>query len=150
MVDLIIDEQYIFDPKKELSNSNIEYDDKLYEEKMKKYFIEIPKYCYFLKNGYKTYKSKYELVAKDYEETKELKIMLSTRIDDLLIKVKEQSALLLQLRNENDSLKNKQIILDSYKLESESYFDLVKNDSLIKAEELEAISHENSNLKIQI
>lgn len=117
------------------------------EDALRDILYNIPHYFYALKGEYLNFKCKYEKTAADLIEQKKVSESLGQRVSQLVEDTASKGETILKLMSENELLKNKQEVLDSYKLEKDSFIELIKRDSDGKTREINELISENGKLK---
>lgn len=141
-----INKKTIFDPQIEKLRTNITSEEN--EKAMMNLLVEFPKLFYFVKDEYENYKKKYESTLKDFVGLTKVKEDMENRIQELVKTSQNQNEIIMEMKQENTMLKNKQAVLDSFKEESLGYMELIKEDSNKKGMEVEALLKETNQLNI--
>lgn len=119
------------------------------QKDMAKYFSEIPRYCYFIESEYKNYKEKYEKIKNDFTEQSKLLEDLTKRTEELTVETTELKGSIKCTITENTQLKNNQILLNTFKNETDRFIGVLKDDLEKKNEEVKNLIQENKEFKIQ-
>ncbi|ELA41801.1 uncharacterized protein VICG_01153 [Vittaforma corneae ATCC 50505] len=93
------------------------------------------------------FKCKYEKTAADLIEQKKVNETLIQRVNQLVEDTTSKGETIFKLMSENELLKNRQEVLDSYKLEKDNFIEIMKKDSDGKTQEINELISENGKLK---
>ncbi|KAM0681130.1 hypothetical protein GINT2_000915 [Glugoides intestinalis] len=144
--------EQIFDRKESLENRIKEKDGKKLDEflmrtDLKETLYDLPYYFFAMKCEYENLKSKYENILTDLAEQKKVCEELANRGKQLTEESATKSESLLNIKSENETLRNKQKVLDSYKDEKDRLLDILKKSLDSKAQEIEELVRENGEIK---
>lgn len=144
--------EQVFDRKESFENRIKSKDGKKLDEflmrsDLKETLYDLPYYFFAMKCEYENFRSKYENILTDLSEQKKVCGELLNRGKQLTEDSVMKSESLLNLKSENELLRNKQKVFDSYKDEKDRLLEILKKSLDNKAQEIEDLVKENGEIK---
>lgn len=114
---------------------------------LKETIRSMPSYFCALSDEYRNFRGKYEQSVVDLIDQKKINESLNKRINELVEDTTKKSETILQMMNENEQLKSKRAVFESYREERDRFMEILKKDSNDKVNEIQGLLDENSELK---